>query len=635
MTEPQGKQEYTDTPAGWQKRWQVEMDAAEKATEAWRREGMEAVHRYRAEEQKKTERPPRRWNLFYANVETQGSLLFGRVPLVEASRRHGDPEDDVARVASTILTRLLNTDEDRTGPFSFPLSQALQDRLLPGHATVRVQKSGDIEYAHWQDFRWSAGARHWGEVWWVAFRTLVSKAQCVEFFGKELGERIPLNERRDSSENAEPTPWDRAEVWEIWDKSTRCVYWYVPGFSQTLGRGEKAAEGKEADPLGLRGFFPCPMPMAATLTTDKYLPRPDFFLAADLYDQIDTLQTRMDLLVKALRVAGAYDKQAGATLERLITDTAENELIPVDSWAALMEKGGLQGVMQWLPIEQVAKVLQALGIEQERLKFQLYEVTGMSDVLRGGGEVGETATGVTSKTRFASARLQRIHEDFARFASQAAGLRAEVIARHWKDEEIIARANMERSPDMALLNAAVALIRSPKSGYQIQVKPEGLSSSDFAQLRNERTEVVATIGNTVAALAPVAQALPGSGPGVMAFALQVLKWAVAGVRGGAEIEGAMDTAIDALQKQASQPAATPPDPKLQAAQLKGQQDEKKIQNELQADLVRMQAEVQADGQREATQRVQNVMEHGQKQALSNAMRPEPQPGAVRPGGVPR
>lgn len=629
MTEP-STQEYTDDPAGWQKRWQVEMDAADKATEEWRREGMSAVRRYRAEEEQKSERPPRRWNLFYANVATQAALLFGRVPNVEASRRHGDPEDDVARVASTMLTRLLNSDEDMTGPFSFALSMALQDRLLAGHGMVCVLKSGELEYLHWQDVRWSAGARHWGEVWWLGFRKLISQQQCVEFFGRELGSRIPLNEKRDSSENAEPTPWDRAEVWEIWDKSTGCVYWYVPGFSQTLGMGEEAAAGKVKDPLGLRGFFPCPMPMAATLTTDRYLPRPDYFLAVDLYDQIDTLQTRMGLLTRSLRAAGVYDRQAGGALERLINDTAENELIPVDSWAALMERGGLQGVIQWLPIEQVAKVLQALGLEQERLKFQLYEVTGMSDILRGGGDVGETATGVRSKTQFASARLQRIHEDFARFASQAAGLRAEVIARHWPDDQIIAKANMERTPDMRLVSDALALLKAPNSGYQIQVKPEGLSSSDFAQLRNERAEVVGTVSQTVAALAPVAQALPGSGPGLMAFTLELIKWTVAGVRGGAQIESVLDNAIEALKQQMAQPAqAQPPDPKILAAQLKGQQDEKKVQAELQADLVRTQAEVMADAQREANQRRENVLEAAQKQVLSNAMKPAPVPPGVQ------
>lgn len=478
----------------------------------------------------------------------------------------------------------------------------------------------EVEFIHWQDFRWSAGARTWAEVTWVAFKALMSRKQMVRKFGS-VGKRVPLTARQNDGEGtgkAKATPWDRAEVWEVWDKETRRVYWLSEGHPEILGQ--------EEDPLGLRGFFPCPRPMASNLTTRKYVPRPDYALARDLYGQIDTLQTRLSLLEKALRVVGARDKEF-PELERIVQEAQENELIPVDKWAMLGERGGLKGVLDWFPLEQVASTITALTQRQDRLKAQLDEVTGLPDILRGQGKgPGVTATQDRLSTHFASARFRRKEKEFARFSSDLASLRAEVIANKFPAAAILAQANMAHAPDMRGLLNAVEVLKGPSFRFRVKVLPEALAMADEAQVQGERMGVLETITKLVTTAMPLAQSTPSIGK----LLLGLLQWAVASVRGSAEIEGLLDETIaemSAAPPPGQQPP--PPDPKLELAEFNATAKERQIQLEAEARRQEILTQEAADNRREVVQREQNVLETLQELLLQRLI----EQGWTPPGGL--
>ena len=44
-------------------------------------------------------------------------------------------------------------------------------------------------------------------------------------------------------------------------------------------------------------------------------------------------------------------------VQRLLDESVENELIPVDSWAAFAEKGGVAGVISLLPLKEIIGVI--------------------------------------------------------------------------------------------------------------------------------------------------------------------------------------------------------------------------------------------------------------------------------------
>ncbi|RBH34108.1 molecular chaperone, partial [Pseudomonas sp. MWU13-2860] len=142
-----------------------------------------------------------------------------------------------------------------------------------------------------------------------------------------------------------------------------------------------------------------------TLSGDTCIPTPDYAIYPDQAQELDGLTQRINALVKAVKLVGVYDGIA-VGVERLLSEGVENRLVPVKYWPAFAEKGGLAGSVQFLPLEQVAAALMQLYEAREKVKQEMYEITGMSDILRGANDPSETATATRAKGAFASIRLR-------------------------------------------------------------------------------------------------------------------------------------------------------------------------------------------------------------------------------------
>jgi len=656
--------QYQDDPRGWAGRIGREFDAARKALEGWRKDAEAAIKAY-LDEGRESPRTLVHWNVFTSDIQTLRAMMFGSDPSVSVSRRFADPSDDAARVSGEMLERILNADiqgDDDT--FRAALQSALEDSLLVDFGLVRirydigemVQLQGvaakldpvtgaelapavpgeyrrpnervETDYVHHGDVLWSP-ARVWSEVRWVAFGVDVPIPEMQRRFGAEVVERLPVAGKEsqpgqtDGRAMEAAGPWDHVRLWEVWMRDTREVFWYVEGADQVLApKGVKLnPSGGQADPLELPGFFPCPAPMCLNAVTVKYVPKPDYCVAQDIYKEINDLSTRIGRLERALRVVGIYDA-SNPTLQGLLTDSSENKMIPVTNFAALATHGGLKGSVDWMPLDQIVSALMTLREYRMEQLNALRQITGMSDVMRGqAAEPGRTATQDRIMARFGSVRLQWRQQRFAQFASEVQTLRARVMARRFEDATLLERSNVMRTPDAQLAPQALELLRQRGQEYRIQIQPESLAMTDFDALKNERTEVAAAISQFIAAVMPLIQAMPQALPEV----LELLQWVVAGVRGGSDIEAVLDRAIEAAKQAGPQLGAQGGQSgadvmKLQTQQLKGQQEIAKEQFKLKANIIGQQAEVQAKAQIEKNQADANVDETARKLLLQQAAR---------------
>jgi hypothetical protein len=615
---------YKQTPKGWAKRWAAEMVAADKRVKRWHKQGHRIQARYqdrRGDEAHEgladANKNSYRVNLFHSNTKTLRDMLYGNPPKTDVSRRYADAEDDSARVASTIIQRMLNTSVESSGDDTkSTLGFCLDDRLLPGLGVARVRydydsekeeippllgESGEelaegytqetisderapVDYVHWDDFRWG-WARTWAEVPWIAFRSFIDKDRATDRFGKEKAGKLQYKNKSIPEEAKErlnsddaTDAWDRAEVWEIWNKKTKQVFWWSKGCDEVLDEME--------DPLNLYGFWPCPEPMLANCTTSLLLPQPDFAIAQDLYNEIDALETRIGIITTAVRVVGVYDQSAEG-IKRMLTEGFENELIPVENWSAFAEGKGLDGKIDWMPVGEIVAALDKLVAMRGDAMSLLYEVTGMSEIMRGAnGPDRETADAAGSKRQFASVRVQGLQEDFSRFASDLMALRAEIISKHFSPETIVRQSNIASTPDAEFIPQAIQVIKTPQdSMWKIKIEPETLAMMDYARLKRERADFIQGLAQFLQAAMPLAEMDPNAiGP-----LLIMLKWSMAGFKGSNEIEGVLDKAIDQMQKAGQQEKPEEPDP----AQLKMEADKQKHQNSMQLEATKHQNAMQA------------------------------------------
>ena len=414
------KEDFQKNAKGLQKRWTTELDAAEKDIKKFWRRADEIVGKL--VDKRAEDRPQKRAykiNLFAANIQVLRAMLYGSEPEVSVKRRFLDANDDDARVAAEMLERVLNSDlAYSSDPYCNAIGKALDDRLTVGMGNCRLVYDADYEtvpgkpavhgphpltgevvelapevpetervveesccayYVSWRDQLWSI-SRTWEEVRWWAFRSYLTRDEMAQRFGEPIAKRVTYSRtRKDTGWHQEDAlqkdPWQRCEVWEIWSKEDKQVYWFTRGFTQVLDM--------QPDPYELEDFWPFPMPMFANLTTSSLMPTADYSLVQDLYDEYELLSTRIRQLVKACKVVGLYNSALGNGVKRLFNETFDQDLIGVEAWAVMQEKGGLRGNMEFLPLEAVVATLAQLSEHRDKVKSQIDEMTGMGDVLRG------------------------------------------------------------------------------------------------------------------------------------------------------------------------------------------------------------------------------------------------------------
>lgn len=621
------REDYENTPRGKFEYWDEEIKASMKARERWHRQGDKIVKRYldhrrSTDQQDAYTHIPFRLNLFHSNVTTLTSMLYGKIPTVDVSRRYADSSDDVGRVAAEIMERMLNNEIAENGEeVNSVLRSTLQDRLLPGLGVARVRyavetekqqvaleqrlddgtlvmtsqeqevvtnEDAPIDYFFWRDVLWGWG-RNWAEIPWLAYRVWMTKDEVKKRFGEKVANELQfkrqlVSENEDMMDDPDlSSPWNKAEIWEIWDRESRKVCFYSKGYRKILDTRD--------DPLQLNGFFPSPPFFIANPTTTLYQPTPDYHLAQQLYDEVDKLQTRIAVITEAVKVIGVYDASA-AEISRMFKEGLDNQLIPVDSWALFGEKGGLQGQVDWVPIVDIVNALDKLReLRNESIQL-LHQVTGMADVMRGGSEGQYEGVGQAQlKAKYGSIRVQALQDEFAVFASDLMQLKAEIISRHFSPETIAARSNIAMTPDREIAMEAINLIKNTEEArLRVEIRPESVAMVDYAQLKAERTDYINAIAVFMQSAAPLIE----QDKAAMPFLLQLLQWGLAGFKGSQEIEGVIDRAIEQATQAAQQPQPDPAQQQQQIEQAKAQIELAKIQAKAAADAQTRKLDMQAD-----------------------------------------
>jgi hypothetical protein len=602
-------------------KWTAEMQAADRFFDDFHKQGRKVIERY-VDDRKEdsTPWPTSRLNLFHANITTLLALMYSKLPKVEADRRFADPNDDVARVAGEMATRCLQNDlnmpDCALGPV---LKYSLFDRLVPGMGIARLTygyeedkdnvvaevEGGDPLYAkkdewvdenyvHWRDARWSP-ARVYEEIRWMGFRSYMSRPEVTKRFGEKAAAQVSFTSKGPAMllEGASKTPVEldrQAEIWEIWDKDTKTVVWWAQGATDLLD--------EKPDPLKLEGFFPCGRPMVANVSTDRYIPKADFVIAQDIYNRIDQLETRIGLLTDSCKAVGIYAGDAEA-VKNMLQEGIENQLIPVDNWAMWAEKGGLKGTIEWFPIKDIAEVLGILTQQQQLWIQKLYQVTGMSDIMRGqASAAGTTATEQKIKAQFGSVRINALQEEFAAFASDLLNKKWQIIRRFYEPERIIQLSNIANTPDAQYIPAAIQLIKSPDEfDMRVVIRSESMAAIDMDSLKQERNEFLQATAQFVGQATQVATTMPE----VIPFLMKLMQFGLAGYKSSSEMEGVIDQAIAAVEQSLQQKAQQPPQPspeekklqgEMQMAQMEFQQKTQESQQAAQLDMQKQQFEMQ-------------------------------------------
>ena len=612
--------------------WYNTIAQYDKSFREWEARVPRIIKRYR-DDSRTRNNPNARFNILWSNVQVIKPAIFARLPRPDVSRRFRD-NDPIGRVASMMLERALEYEVEHYTDYKSAMDNAVLDRLLGGRGTAWVRyephivaeqnninegiagqmpedglqitedadesetenaelvesqerieyECAPVDYVHWRDFGHTV-ARTWEEVTAVWRKVYMSRQALIDRFGEEVGGKIPLDTKPDTDRWATKqmvAEHYQACIYEIWDKEQGKVFWISKSMGEILDEKD--------DPLQLEGFFPCPKPMYATLTTDSLEPVPDFVLYQDQAKQLDTLADRIDGLVNALKVRGVYDASE-PSLARLFSEGENNTLIPVKNWAAFAEKQGMKGAIDLVDITPIAQALTMAYQAMEQIKGQIYEIMGIADIQRGQTDPNETLGAQIIKSNNAAGRLKNMQHAVVDFATELLCIKAQIICKHFTDDTIVKISGaMQLSPqDQALVPQALGLLKNePAKNFRIEVTSDSMIYQDEQQEKADRMEFLQAMSGFLQQAIPAAQTTPEITPVLM----EMLKFGVTAFKAGKGLEGLIDETADQFRNQTKAMEGQPKPPPVEV---------QKIQAQSQAKMQEMQMSVQLEQQKMAAQ----------------------------------
>ncbi len=496
--------------------WLTELDSARKRLKDYRKDASRVVKLY--EGGKASESP---FNILYSNTETLAPALYNNLPRPVVQRRFKD-DDPLGKVASDVARRslefLIDNELGTYTPFDDLMQQAVLEALVPGQGVTRFkydasfveqpepnnptegQEDGtgegeieavageihpepaeQVEYetvcgeaVPWDRFL-HGYAKQWKDVPWVAFEHFMTREELVKNFGEEVGHRVPLNvsgkesgQQSDDGDNDDAKLTDAegvtlAHVFEIWDKETKMVRFLAPSYPAGF---VKSVE----DPLELSGFFPMPQPLSLFPKISSLIPIPLYMMYEEQAKELNRVTVRINKIVQALKVRGFYD----STLEGLdkVLAADDNVLIPAENVAAMQQGQTLEKAIWLMPLEKLVAVLQQLYLQRQQIKQVIYEITGISDILRGASVASETATAQNIKNQWGTLRLKKMQKRVSRYVRDCLRIMGE-IAMTKLSQQTIAQMTGLQFPTAQQKQQAQAVLQQIQMQAQAQPQMPG------------------------------------------------------------------------------------------------------------------------------------------------------------------
>lgn len=556
-------------------KWIERIKASEKREEKWIKTAEAAEAAYLCDADSEYDVPE--FNILHSNVETIVPSIYNSTPSPDVRPRHNN-RDDVGKVVADVLERSIAAliDDDR---LDSEVEKEAQDAFMAGRGIVRVKFDADVseaidpmtgmafpqvtnervlyEVVSWRDYR-EGPASKWKNVPWVAFRHILTQEALEKLEDEELAEL------QADPENAVESKDDDVSVWEIWCKDSGRVYFVAEDNGKVLKMQD--------DPLGLSGFFPCPEPVQPITGTGMRMPVCPYSVYKSLAEELDRQTRRINALVKGLKVRGIVVTDA-ADIERL-GQANDNELITAGAAESLIAAGGIDKAVMWWPIDTIVAVLRELYAQREQTKQTIYEVTGISDIVRGASRSNETATAQQIKTEWGSLRIKKMQRLIERNVRDLFVLTAEIISRHFSYPTLTQLAGMQIPPE------AQQLLSQPLDHYRIDVESDSTVRADTQKSRSEMAEFLNGTATFFGTMAPIAEKAPQSiGPLVDMYSSFARQFNL-----GKQAEDALDTLSKLAQQVAQQPQQPSPEQQKMQAEMELKQAEMQMkQRQMQID----------------------------------------------------
>ena len=574
----------------------------------------------------------REFAMFWANVQVLAPSIYSRPPVPVATVRWKD-RDPVVRAGAELLERdLLVTfeKEDIDGVMRLIRDDlAILARGVPWliYEKRRGEEHVLIEHVSRRDYLHNL-ARKWKEVQrdgWVAKRSWLDKKAMRKRFKKHSGNaylEAEYSVRKEDREKGGADNKAKAGVWEIWHEGENKVIWVTPGVDVVLDSGDPH--------LNLEGFYPSPKPAYGTVERDTLIPVPDFVMYKDQLEEINELTARIGALQQALKVRGFYPAGAGEigdAIQTAVLSLNDNAImVPISNWA-MMGNGAAKDTIVWMPIEQISKVITDCVNLRRQYIDDVYQITGLSDIMRGSTDPNETLGAQQLKSQYGSIRVRDRQNELVRVARDIAVIAAEIMAENFSSKTLVEMSQLKLRTDKEVkadiskvvqqaeqqavqieqqptqdpqadqqkqqqlsqiqsqaqeqigklaqeptVEKVVKLLRDERiRPFMLDIETDSTIQPDEDAEKQRRSEMTQALGGLLGQIAPLIQ----TAPELAQFGGEFMKFAMGAFRSNRELDTAVDELIENMKAKAGQPQ---PNPEAEKTKAEMEMRDKEIQS---------------------------------------------------------
>ena len=445
--------------------------------------------------------------------------------------------------------------------------------------------------------------------------------------------KIYKDSASDSNDDGEAMlPGRVLEGWECYCMHSEQVYWICEEWKDDF-------LGREADPYDLEGFFPSPPFIMSNKPRKSMYPTPRYTYLESTANQLHTLYYRVFRLVDGVR-RRALVYGLSKELIRALNNLDGEEYISVGDIDSILEKGGLENYIHYLPVKELVDALAETIQLEQHFKDNFYEWFGVPDILRGVSDAGETLGAQEIKSDAAHDRFKYDKKQIIELARNSAEIMLDMALKVYSDEKIaricgweyMERGSPAMPPDEQNPQGVPAkpghYERFPEALQRLRNDKDRVVSIDFetdsTSFRDEAREMARQnlISQTV--LQGLGQISSIEHPGNMQIAMKMLLGVLESMGGSTQSEDMIKSAVADLKKaKDAPPPPPPPDYEGMKVQIAGQK------NELQAQKDQMQSAI---AQKELQLKEYALQLEGQKQQFEQALAAQTQASEEQKAG---
>lgn len=400
-----------------------------------------------------------RENLLYSNTQTLLTALVNNKPIPEISRRfwNGTEQDPIKTKLYNVATKIAQANVEYYFDECDALSKVkdmVKKDLLFGRGVLWVEyepviKKIEVEAKNvLQTIGQAVGLvekeyiekitdrklkivslgvndylQSWGEncsnVWWKARRHLCDKDTLKERFNYDAED----NELTYGQDKDKGSQQKVAEVWEIWDKTKKERIYFMPS-----GYKKKILEISQ-DPYRLNGFYPC-IENSFITENDCVIPVPEYTIYSKNAEEINRLSAKNHQLQEKVRYVILCRQKDAKDVEQ-VQRALDGDIVGITDFA-----GDSSVFSQALDVRPVVDLINQNNAEIVKLKNSIYEITGISDIMRGASDARETAEAQRIKGYYGGLRFKDRQDIVQNVFLRLFRIVAEILCEHWDFETL-------------------------------------------------------------------------------------------------------------------------------------------------------------------------------------------------------